>query len=118
MKRPLLPTALLVCGLPLAACAAAPRAQPQPLIRAVRLGHDGRTVTTAVAVGGCQTGRLTGSESDTTITLRLWVRTREKPGQACRAGIRLEPVSLALRSPLGNGTVVDAATGRTLGVGA
>lgn len=117
MTRPRRTAALVVCGLLLAACGTAPRAQTQPLIRAVRLGQDGRTVTTTVVVGGCQTGRLTGRESDTAITLRLSIRTREKAGQVCSAGIRLAPVGLTLRSPLGNRKVVDAATGRTLGIG-
>ncbi|GHB53174.1 hypothetical protein GCM10010347_23960 [Streptomyces cirratus] len=97
------------------ACGSAPRAQP--VTRAVHLGQDGRAVTTALSVGGCQTGQLTGSESGTTITVRLSIRTREKPGAVCTADIRLEPVSLTLRSPLGNRKAIDAATGRTLRVG-
>lgn len=51
---------------------------------ATTIGADGRTLTTVVPVGGCQQGKLSGTETDTTVSLALTLTTVEKTGRPAR----------------------------------
>ncbi|MEU6479866.1 hypothetical protein ABZ858_23860 [Streptomyces sp. NPDC047017] len=118
-------TLALLTGVALAACGSAADtmgpetphfATAQSITRAVVLGPDSRTITTVIAVGGCQEGRLTGSEADSKVTLVLSLITREPAGQVCAADVGLDRVSYRLRTPLGDREVIDKATGKPLEV--
>ncbi|MFF3430419.1 hypothetical protein [Streptomyces sp. NPDC002602] len=86
----------------------------QPITRPTVISADSRTLTTDVPIGGCQEGRLSGTETDTMVSLTLTLTTHEKEGEACAANIGLEPVSFTLRKPLDEREVVDQATGNPL----
>ncbi|MGW6832106.1 hypothetical protein ACWGCI_01560 [Streptomyces sp. NPDC054949] len=91
-----------------------PSSTSQPITRPTVISADGRTLTTGIPIGGCQKGRLSGTESDTTVSLTLTLTTHEKKGEACAANIGLEPVSFTLQKPLDTRKVVDQATGNPL----
>ncbi|MFD8978913.1 hypothetical protein [Streptomyces sp. NPDC059564] len=91
-----------------------PSSASQPITKATTISADGRTLTTVIPVGGCQKGRLSGTETDTAVSLTLTLTTDEKKGEACTANIRLEPVSFTLEKPLDARKVVDRATGNPL----
>ncbi|MEV6726210.1 hypothetical protein AB0M94_35375 [Streptomyces xanthochromogenes] len=116
---------VLVSGLVLTACGkstrvttpeSTPSSTIQPISRGAVLAPDGETITTVIPVGGCQKGRLTGTESQSTVTLSLSLTTHQKAGEVCAANIRLDHVSYKLQAPLSNRMVLDNATGKPLTV--
>ncbi|MER0450067.1 hypothetical protein ABR738_36935 [Streptomyces sp. Edi4] len=115
----------LVSGLVVTACGkstkvttpeSTPSSTTQPISRGALLAPDGKTITTVIPVGGCQKGQLTGTESQTTVTLSLSLTTHQKAGEVCAANIRLDHVSYKLQAPLSNRTILDHATRKPLPV--
>ncbi len=91
-----------------------PSSTSQPIRRPTVISADGRTLTTDIPIGGCQKGRLSGTETDTEVLLTLTLTSHEKEGEVCAANVGLEPASFTLRKPLETRKVVDQATGNPL----